>query len=119
MVADDDRAIVHLIAATLEDDDRYDVLSAENAEQALEMARREVPDLLFLDIMMPRLDGYQVCQSLKNEEETAGIHVVMLTALAQDINREKARQAGANDYFTKPFSPIGLLQKVDEVLGDG
>lgn len=117
MLADDQEAILQLVAATLEDDPRYEVLLARDGEEALEMARQGVPELLFLDIKMPKLDGYQVCERLKTDPETSHIHVVMLTALSQEVDRERAQQVGADDYFSKPFSPTALLEKLDEVLG--
>jgi two-component system alkaline phosphatase synthesis response regulator PhoP len=69
--------------------------------------------------MMPKLSGFEVCQALKEDSDTAGITIVMLTARAQESDRMQGEETGADDYFTKPFSPTALLRKVDEVLGDG
>ncbi len=105
-----------LVSATLGDDKRYRILLAKDGEEALRIARREKPDLLFLDIMMPKRDGYTVCQTLKNEAATAAIKVIMLTARVQGNDQKKARDAGADDYMTKPFSPTALLRKVEDIL---
>ncbi len=119
MLTDDEESILELVAATLGDLDRYDLLLANSGEQALEIARREKPDLLFLDILMPNINGYEVCKRLKSDPATAHIRIVMLTALAQESDRKRAMDVGADDYFTKPFSPIALLDKVEEMLSAG
>ena len=116
LLADDEVMIRTLIAATLEFDERYQVLVARDGEEALTTAQREKPDLVLLDIMMPERNGYEVCRALRGDLETAHIKVIMLTALAQESDRSKALEAGADDYFTKPFSPRALLEKVEEVL---
>ncbi len=117
LLADDEDGVLALVAATLGNDNRYTLLMAKDGEEALAIARREVPDLIFLDLMMPKLDGYQVCQALKQSPSTRHIKIVMLTAMAQDSNREQAKKVGADDYFTKPFSPTALLEKVSDLLG--
>lgn len=119
MLADDEERVLALVAATLEDESRYQLLLARDGAEAIDVARREKPDLLFLDILMPKFDGYEVCQALKENPDTARIKIVMLTALSQDFERKKAEMAGADGYFTKPFSPTALLEKVEEVLGEG
>ncbi|MBI4338180.1 MAG: response regulator [Chloroflexi bacterium] len=116
MVADDEERLLELVVATLEGDERYRVLQASDGEQALAIARQEHPDLVFLDVMMPKLNGYEVCRALKEDPTTAHARVVMLTALGQEKDRRLAREAGADDYFTKPFSPMALLMKVDQIL---
>ena len=116
LVADDEEGILALISATVEGDDRFEVFLGEDGEEAIEVARREKPDLVFLDIMMPKKTGYEVCQTLKQEPDTAGITIVMLTAQTQDADKQRAWDAGADDYFTKPFSPTQLLSKIEEIL---
>ena len=76
---------------------------------------------MLLDVMMPQggIDGFEVCEKLKSDPDTAGIHIVMLTAIQQEVDIQKGRDAGADDYFTKPFSPLKLLEKVEEILGRG
>ena len=117
LLADDEEAVLALVEATLDGDGRYRIILASNGEEAVRVAVREQPDLLFLDVLMPGMDGYEVCRLLKGKTVTAQIKVIMLTALAQDFERRKAMEAGADDYFTKPFSPTALLKKVDDVLG--
>jgi DNA-binding response OmpR family regulator len=80
------------------------------------MARQLRPELVLLDVNMPKLDGFEVCRQLKSEPETAGIKVVMLTARGADVDRANGRAAGADDYFIKPFSPVQLLNKVYALL---
>lgn len=116
MIVDDETPIVNLLLATLGEDDRYHLLVARDGEAALELARKEKPDLVFLDILMPKLDGFSVCQALKADPATARAKIVMLTALAQESDRQKAMKAGADSYLTKPFSPIELLEKVEDML---
>lgn len=118
MVVDDEADIRRLVELTLQDN-RYEVLVAKDGEEALAMVQKEQPQLIFLDVMMPKKDGYEVCQQLKTDPATAWIKIVMLTAKAQEFDRRRAMEVGADDYFTKPFSPIVLLDKVEEVLGDG
>src|SRR4029453_16473689 len=105
------RAPVHV---PLEGDD-YEILEAADGVEALEVARGEAPRLVLLDIMMPRLDGLEVCRQLKADPDTSDIVVVMLTAQAQERDRDQGLAAGADDYFTKPFSPLALLNMVERV----
>jgi DNA-binding response OmpR family regulator len=115
LIADDEDGVRSLVRMTLEAD-TYDILEARDADEALAMAREEQPDLMFLDVMMPGESGVEVCRALKADPRTAGITIVMLTAQAQDRDREDGLAAGADDYFTKPFSPVTLLTKVEEVF---
>ena len=95
----------------------YDVLTAEDGEEGLRVAREEHPDLVFLDLMMPTMNGFQVCQALKQDPATSRIHVVILTARGQELDRIKGKEVGADEYLTKPFSPRKLRQRMQEVLG--
>ena len=95
----------------------YDVLQARDGAHALEIIRQKRPRLIFLDIMLPEKDGYEVCREIKQTEELASTHVIMLTARYQEVDRQKAMEAGAQDYMTKPFSPSKALQLVQAVLG--
>jgi DNA-binding response OmpR family regulator len=115
LLADDDQSLRRLISTTLGTDD-FEVFQAVDGEQALSLARTEHPELVLLDINMPKLDGFEVCRELRAAPETAGIKVVMLTARGADVDRARAREAGADDYFSKPFSPIQLLNKVYALL---
>ncbi|HYY82395.1 MAG TPA: response regulator [Actinomycetes bacterium] len=117
LIADDEAAVRALVHVTLEGDD-YEILEAADGVEALEVARDENPRLVLLDIMMPRLDGLEVCRQLKRDPLTSDIVVVMLTAQAQDRDRELGMAAGADDYFTKPFSPLALLHMVERVRNE-
>ena len=117
LIVDDEEAVLVLLSATLANDDRYSLLLARNGEEAIRICGRQSPDLLFLDITMPGMDGYEVCRSLRNNPSNGDIKIVMLTAMAQDLDRRKANEVGADDYMTKPFSPTALMEKVEELLG--
>ncbi len=117
LIVDDQLEVRELVQVTLEIGD-YQILAAENGQQALELAQNEHPDIVLLDIMMPgsNVDGLEVCRQLKNDPDTANITVVMLSAKGQESDIKAGREAGADDYFTKPFSPIALIEKVEEVM---
>ena len=117
LLADDEEPVRALVAATIRDDARYEILEAKDGVEALAIARKEKPDLILLDIMMPRMDGFEVCRHLKSDPKTSGIAIIMLTALAQNADKERAKEVGANGYFAKPFSPTALLKKLEEVIG--
>lgn len=117
LIVDDQLEVRELVQVTLEIGD-YQILAAENGQQALEVARAESPDIILLDIMMPGsdVDGLEACRRLKQDPATAHITVVMLSAKGQESDIAAGRAAGADDYFTKPFSPIALIEKVEEVM---
>lgn len=115
LIADDEPGIRRLVRMTLESDD-YDIIEASNGQEALDLARLHKPALILLDVMMPRLGGFDICRELKADPETASITIVMLTARAQESDQSEARDAGADDYFMKPFSPVALMRKVDEII---
>jgi two-component system phosphate regulon response regulator PhoB len=115
LLADDDPGLRRLIGTTLGTED-FELLHATDGQEALEIAREKHPELVLLDVNMPKLDGFEVCRHLKTEPETAGIKVVMLTARGADVDRARGREAGADDYFIKPFSPVQLLNKVYALL---
>jgi len=117
LLVDDYEGVLSLVHATLRNDERYQILLARDGEEALDLARLEKPDLIFMDIMMPKTDGYSVCRELKDDPNTSQIKVVLLTALDTEFSRDRGMEAGAVDYITKPFSPIALLEKVDDILG--
>ncbi|MDO8636466.1 MAG: response regulator [Dehalococcoidia bacterium] len=117
LLADDEEPVRALVAATIRDDSRYKILEAKDGMEALEIARKEKPDIILLDIMMPKMDGFEVCRQLKADPRTSGIFIIMLTALAQNTDKGKAKEVGANGYFAKPFSPTALIKKLEEVLG--
>ena len=116
LLADDDPGLRRLIGTTLGTED-FDLLQAVDGEEALQIARQQHPELVLLDVNMPKLDGFEVCRHLKSEPATSGIKVVMLTARSEEVDRARGREAGADEYFTKPFSPVQLLNKVYALLG--
>jgi CheY-like chemotaxis protein len=114
LIADDEPAVRALVRVTLEDDD-YRILEAGDGVEALEKVRAESPSLVLLDIMMPGMNGLEVCRIIKSDPTTSGTVVVMLTAQAQQRDRDRGLAAGADVYFTKPFSPLALLDLVAKV----
>ena len=117
LVVDDQLEVRELVSVTLRSDD-YQVIQAESGKKAIEVARTEKPDLIIMDIMMPGgMDGLEATHIIKNDPETKDCQIVMLTAKGQQVDREKGVEAGADDYFVKPFSPLELIKKVEEILG--
>lgn len=116
LIADDDIDICELVAFKLERAG-HRVIAANDGDEALERLREQTPDLVLLDIMMPRRTGIEVCQALRQDPATAGVPVIMLTAKAQEADVERGFEAGANDYIVKPFSPRELLTRVNTMLG--
>lgn len=95
----------------------FEPLTAQNGEEAILLAKSHRPSLVLLDIDMPRKDGYQVCEEIKGDPATRGMHVLILTAFAQEFQKEKARSSGADEIMTKPFSPRKLRERILEILG--
>jgi DNA-binding response OmpR family regulator len=116
LIADDDDDIRELVAYRMTRSG-YAVLQATNGEEAVELATAERPDLAILDVMMPRLDGFEVVRRLRAQEETARIPIILLTARAQDADVARGFGAGADDYIRKPFSPQELAMRVQAILG--
>lgn len=94
---------------------KYKVFEADNGEQALEIAARELPEIILLDIMMPGIDGVEVCRRIKSNPDLHSSFVIMLTALGQQKDRESALGAGADFYMTKPFSPNELIMVIEGI----
>jgi DNA-binding response OmpR family regulator len=116
LVADDDPDILALARFRLERDG-YEVLSAPDGETAFDLALARPPDLALLDVMMPQLDGYEVTRRLRAHGPTATIPIILLTARVQEPDVAHGFEAGADDYFTKPFSPQALGKSVQAALG--
>jgi DNA-binding response OmpR family regulator len=95
----------------------YFVRTARDGEEALAEIGRARPDLVLLDVMMPRRDGFDVCQTVRANPDWAGVRIIMLTAKGRDIEREKGMALGADDYITKPFSTRDVLARIERVLG--
>ncbi len=117
LIVDDQAAVRELVGVTLEIGP-YELLTAENGDQALHLAQAELPDLMLLDIQMPggKLDGLDVCRLLKHDDRTKRIYIIMLTAKGQEWDKAAGTDAGADEYFVKPFSPLQLMNKVEQVL---
>jgi DNA-binding response OmpR family regulator len=115
LVADDDRDILELVAFRLVRAG-YDVMTANDGAEALDLASKRVPALAVLDVMMPRLDGYEVTRRMRASAATERVPVILLTARVQDQDVQRGLDAGADDYLKKPFSPQDLRARVEAVL---
>lgn len=115
LIADDEAAIRRLIQYRLEKDG-FRTLLARDGQEALDLARRENPDLILLDIMMPIMDGFRVAQKLKEYPATAAIPFIILTAKGEESDRLAAQKLGCADFMVKPFSPKLLSQRITELL---
>lgn len=119
LVVDDEAYIRLLLELTLEplEESGVQVLSAEDGRSALDMIKAEQPNLVFLDVMMPEVDGFTVCQTVKQDWGMTDTYIVLLTAKSQELDLAMGKQAGANDYITKPFDPDELLDYTEKLLG--
>lgn len=119
LIVDDEPHIRILLEQTFEDleDEGVELLTAENGEKALQLISEETPELVFLDVMMPKMNGFEVCQKVKNDLGMKGVYIVMLTAKGQEFDRVKGLETGADTYMTKPFNPDELLEKARTILG--
>lgn len=116
LVVDDEPFICRSLTFVLRKQD-YEVLEARNGEEALAAIRAHKPDLVFLDVMMPKLNGFQVTQQVRADTTLDGVKIILLTAKGQECDREVGKTAGANDYMTKPFSPTKILDRTRQILG--
>jgi len=116
LVVDDEEMIRQLVRVTLSRDTRLEVFEADSGEAALERVREHDPDLVILDVRMPGIDGVEACRQIRAEHGTERPLVVMLTALGQDEDLARYREAGATDHFIKPFSPRSLLEHIYGML---
>jgi len=116
LVVDDEVYIVHILDFSL-GMEGYEVITALDGEQGLEKAREEQPDLVVLDIMMPKLDGYETCRMLKSDDRTRNIPVILLSAKGRNIDQKVGFEVGADDYIVKPFSPRKLVERINSILG--
>lgn len=115
LVVDDERHIVRLVEVNLQRAG-YDIVVAYDGVEALEKVKSDTPDMIVLDVMMPRMDGFEVLQNLQADPSTADIPVIMLTAKAQDADIFKGWQSGVSSYLTKPFNPRELLTFVERIF---
>lgn len=118
LIVDDEPHIRMLIEQTLEDleDEGVELLFAENGEEALRIIKRERPNLVFLDVMMPKMNGMEVCQKVKKELLLTDVYIVLLTAKGQEVDRQKGLDMGADRYMTKPFDPDEMLSVAEEII---
>ncbi|HZI54257.1 MAG TPA: response regulator [Chitinophagaceae bacterium] len=118
LIVDDEAHIRMLIEQTLEEleDEGVEFLTAENGEIALEIIQQEKPQLVFLDVMMPKMNGMDVCKKVKKEMGLNDVYIALLTAKGQELDRQKGQEVGADVYMTKPFDPEVILQKARTVL---
>jgi len=114
LVVDDEANIRGLIVRILGKE--YVVLEAMDGEAAVDIAKRQKPDLILMDLMMPKMDGYTACSSIKADKATKVIPVVILTAVGHELNKKLAKELGADGYITKPFTPQELLDVVKNLL---
>ena len=115
LVVDDEEDIVTILRIRLKASG-YEVITAADGQDALDKARHEKPDLILLDVMLPKLDGFKVCRMLKFDEQYKAIPIVLLSARTQDTDLEIGKQQGADAYITKPFQHDAVLAKVKELL---
>lgn len=116
LAVDDDETIQRLLQVNLEMEG-YEVVIAGDGTEALERARELHPDLILLDVMMPEVDGWEVCRRLRDDPDLEDVPVVFLSARAQEADVERGTELGADAYITKPFDPIELLELVEELTG--
>ena len=118
LIVDDEKDIVKMLEYNLKKEG-YRTVSCNDGEDAIDLAKKERPDLIVLDLMLPVVDGLEVCKSLKKESKTASIPIIMLTAKTQESDKVIGLELGADDYVTKPFSPRELVARIKAVLRRG
>jgi len=117
LVVDDDPVILRLLQVNFRLEG-YDVVTASRGDEALRIAKEQTPDVIVLDVMMPGIDGYEVCRELKEDPATAGAPVIFLSARAQDADRDRGYALGVVAYVTKPFDPAQLVDVVRRAMSD-
>ena len=123
LIVDDEKRTLLLMSRTLRDlqeeheDAEIEILTASDGEEALDIISEQRPALIYLDLMMPRVSGLEVCRRVKNEMGMHESHIVILTAMGQEVDRQRANEVGADDYVTKPFDPDAVVAIARDVLG--
>jgi two-component system alkaline phosphatase synthesis response regulator PhoP len=115
LIADDNQNIRDALSYLLEDEG-YKLLLASDGAEALQKVREQRPDILFLDIMMPEMNGYEVCRTIRADPQVKNTYIIMLTAKGQVAEQKRGKEVGANEYIIKPFSPMEILAKVKHIL---
>jgi two-component system alkaline phosphatase synthesis response regulator PhoP len=116
LVIEDEKDILELILSIFDGLGNYQVLSAIDGEEAIKLARMDRPDIILLDIQLPKINGYEVCKYIKSDPTMSQIKILMLSGMTQNSDRQKAKEANADGYINKPFSSIELLEKVESLL---
>jgi two-component system alkaline phosphatase synthesis response regulator PhoP len=118
LIVDDAPYIRALLVETLEEleEEGHDLLTAGDGAAGWDLIKSEHPALVFLDVMMPKMSGYEVCQRVKQDPELSEVYVVLLTAKGQEVDRDRGWEAGADEYVTKPFDPDDLVEKARQIL---
>ncbi|MFW5838036.1 MAG: response regulator transcription factor [Desulfovibrionaceae bacterium] len=120
LMVDDEVHIRLLLEQTLEElEDDFDVelFTAADGEEGLALIKEEIPDLVFLDIMMPKMNGYEVCEKVTKDHRFSGVKIILLTAKGQEVDRKQGMEVGATQYMTKPFDPDEILRVAKNALG--
>ena len=115
LIIDDEVDLVEMLSLRLQASG-YDVITANDGQEGLDKARNEKPDLIILDLMLPKIDGYKVCRMLKFDEKFKQIPIILFTARAQEADVRLGEEVGADAYVTKPFEPAILLTKIKELI---
>lgn len=117
LIVDDQVEVRELMEVTLRYG-HYKILQASNGEEAISITKKEKPELVIMDIMMPgEIDGFEATRLIKSDPQTKTCKIIMLTAKGQDADKDKAEELGIEAYFVKPFSPLDLINKIEEILG--
>ena len=116
LIVEDEKGLLELLSDIFTSETDYEVVLAGDGEEAISTAREENPDLVVLDIQIPKIDGFEVCNIIKCDDSLSHIKVLMLTGLAQNYHKRLSREVGADAYITKPFRPLTLLLTVDGLL---
>ncbi len=115
MIVDDDPNIIRSLTFVL-NKEGYNIVTANDGEEAMEKIRVSKPNLMLLDVMMPRKNGYEVCQEVKCNPDLSDIYIIILSAKGQETDREHGLSLGANEFITKPFSPMKIAERVKQLL---
>jgi two-component system alkaline phosphatase synthesis response regulator PhoP len=117
LVADDEPFVQRSLAFVLKKEG-FDVITADNGQEAMEKAKEFRPKIIFLDIMMPKVNGFNVCRAIKSDEALKDSHVIILTAKGQEVDKEMGYREGADQFMTKPFSPREVIEKIRSILSE-
>ncbi|WP_347275588.1 response regulator [Candidatus Kuenenia sp.] len=118
LIVDDEPHIRLLLEQTLEEFEEkgVEIITAGNGKQALELIKKETPDIVYLDVMMPEMNGYDVCNAVKNDPALKGVYIILLTAKGQEYDKKMGDDSGADIYMTKPFNPDVIIAKTASIL---